>query len=287
MFRVRVFVGAGPAGNPPGLPRVGGGGGTWRGSAVKAGRFLDVVPVADHPAAIRAWRETGPGDKRVDIATFAGRWVRDNGRLRDKPPPPRGEWDVVVSDPPWPLEVLPQIWGGEVGATYSSLSLDEIRAIRPPVANPGWLFLWCLDRWLWDARQMILDWGLEYGGMMVWQKNGGVQRPDGWQGNGEYVLFGSPDIAASLVLVGRAGNPRYGDTRRFFSVNPPLSASPDERQSWARRGHSQKPDGFFALVERVCGPVARLEMFARGPRPGWDVWGDQSGGGAVGVVGSG
>ena len=112
--------------------------------------------------------------------------------------------------------------------------------------------------------------------MMVWVKNGGVKRPDGWTGNAEYALLGVSDPApAEFVVVGRAGSPRYQDTRRFFAANPPLSANDEELAAWKRREHSQKPEGFFQMVERVCGNVSRLEMYARGPRPGWDVWGDQ------------
>jgi N6-adenosine-specific RNA methylase IME4 len=38
--------------------------------------------------------------------------------------------------------------------------------------------------------------------------------------------------------------------------------------------HSAKPPEFFEIVERVTlGP--RLELFARSPREGWDVWGKE------------
>ena len=264
-------------------------------SVAAAVRVMDVVPEpANQAAVLERWRDEGVagrlglGGDSGGIVSVAGHWVRDHQRAVQKPGRPGGEYGVVVIDPPWPLVTLPQIRGGEVGATYSSLSLAEIRERPPPVGAPGWVFLWCTDRHLWNARELLAAWNLEYGGMMVWAKNGGVKRPDGWTGNGEYVLLGVSDPPpAELVVIGRAGKPRYADTRRFFAVYPPLSATPAERAAWKRRGHSEKPDGFFALVERVCGNVSRLEMYARRPRPGWDVWGDQSGGGVVGVQGGG
>jgi N6-adenosine-specific RNA methylase IME4 len=42
-----------------------------------------------------------------------------------------------------------------------------------------------------------------------------------------------------------------------------------------RRGHSQKPDAFYDLVERVSEPPY-LELFARHHRFFWDVWGNES-----------
>jgi N6-adenosine-specific RNA methylase IME4 len=51
---------------------------------------------------------------------------------------------------------------------------------------------------------------------------------------------------------------------------------PGTHYAWPRTSrHSAKPAQFFALVEAVShGPF--LEMFARGPRAGWTVWGDEA-----------
>src|SRR5690606_21951818 len=42
-----------------------------------------------------------------------------------------------------------------------------------------------------------------------------------------------------------------------------------------KREHSRKPDEQYELIE-ACSPGAYLEMFARYPRAGWTVWGDES-----------
>jgi len=42
-----------------------------------------------------------------------------------------------------------------------------------------------------------------------------------------------------------------------------------------KREHSRKPDEQYPLIE-ACSPGPFLEMFARGPRKGWSVWGNQS-----------
>lgn len=44
-----------------------------------------------------------------------------------------------------------------------------------------------------------------------------------------------------------------------------------------RREHSRKPDETYERIERLCGDVPRIELFARGPaRPGWTVWGNEA-----------
>ena len=44
-----------------------------------------------------------------------------------------------------------------------------------------------------------------------------------------------------------------------------------------KREHSRKPDEMVPLIE-ACSPGPYLELFARGLRPGWDMWGDQAAG---------
>ncbi len=48
-----------------------------------------------------------------------------------------------------------------------------------------------------------------------------------------------------------------------------------------KREHSRKPDELYDLVE-ACSPGPRLELFARGSRPGWATWGDQEADSAIG-----
>ena len=37
----------------------------------------------------------------------------------------------------------------------------------------------------------------------------------------------------------------------------------------------KSPTAFYALVESLCPAPRYLELFARKPRPGWEVWGDE------------
>jgi N6-adenosine-specific RNA methylase IME4 len=42
-----------------------------------------------------------------------------------------------------------------------------------------------------------------------------------------------------------------------------------------KREHSRKPDEQYPLIE-ACSPGPWLELFGRGLRPGWSVWGNQA-----------
>ena len=42
-----------------------------------------------------------------------------------------------------------------------------------------------------------------------------------------------------------------------------------------KREHSRKPDEIIPIIES-CSPGPFLELFARGDREGWDMWGNQA-----------
>jgi len=42
-----------------------------------------------------------------------------------------------------------------------------------------------------------------------------------------------------------------------------------------KREHARKPEEFVLLIER-CSPDPFLELFARGDREGWAMWGNQA-----------
>ena len=42
-----------------------------------------------------------------------------------------------------------------------------------------------------------------------------------------------------------------------------------------KREHSRKPDEIIPIIE-ACSQEPRIELFARGVRKGWDMWGDQA-----------
>jgi N6-adenosine-specific RNA methylase IME4 len=103
-------------------------------------------------------------------------------------------------------------------------------------------------------------WGFQYKGNLVWHK---VRKDGGSDGRGVGFYFRN---VTELCLFGvRGPNARTLQPGRS-QVNMIESR---------KREHSRKPDEQYAVIEQ-CSPGPYLELFARGTRPGWTVWGNQA-----------
>jgi len=185
------------------------------------------------------------------------------------PPPPRaGRYRVIYADPPWRFTT----WsargkGRSPEAWYDCLSVEEI--CRIPVAEwaapDAVLLLWTTDPMLERAFEVIRAWGFTYKTVgFYWVKlhpgrdPGRIAPADFATGLGFWTRA-NPEPCL-LATRGRPGR-RAGDVAKLV-VAP-------------RREHSRKPDEVYARIERLLdGPY--LELFARGARPGWDVWGTET-----------
>lgn len=178
-------------------------------------------------------------------------------------------YQTIVADPPWPQKGGGSLMGRagfldtggkSIPLPYKTMSVEEIKALDIPAGPNAHLYLWTTSGFLADAFGVLRAWGFTYSTTLVWAK-----APIG------FGLGGAYGIATEFVLFARRGslpaNGRVG--RNWFTWKRPY----DER---GKPKHSAKPPGFFEMVESVS-PGPRLEMFARGERPGWDVHGDESG----------
>ena len=103
-------------------------------------------------------------------------------------------------------------------------------------------------------------WGFEYKTNIIWEKVRKDGMPDG-RGVGFYFR----NVTEILLFGIRGDKNRTLDPGRS-QVNLIRSI---------KREHSRKPDEFVNLIER-CSSAPFLEIFARGDRAGWDMWGDQA-----------
>lgn len=173
------------------------------------------------------------------------------------------EWRTVVADPPWtpalhannPRRATLDKAGPQ--KHYPTLSLEEIKTIRPTLARQCHVYIWVLTQHVDWGYELARAWGVEPQTMLTWCKPGlGAGR---FQCNTEHVLVcrGGP----------RGGNP-FG---RGGQVAP---ATGGTHFSWPRGRHSAKPTEFFSLVEQLS-PGPFLEMYAREERPGWAAFGNE------------
>lgn len=170
---------------------------------------------------------------------------------------------TVVVDPPWtpslhannPRRATVDKAGPQ--KHYKTLSLDEIIRIEPTLAEQCHVYIWCLSQHVDWGYEIAKAWNVEPQILLTWAKPGlGAGR---FQCNTEHVL------------VCRGGS-RVGNPFGFGGQVAPATGG--TWFNWPRGKHSEKPQEFFDMVERIS-PPPFLEMYARKPRAGWAVFGDE------------
>ena len=103
-------------------------------------------------------------------------------------------------------------------------------------------------------------WGFSYKTNIIWEKVRKDGMPDG-RGVGFYFRN-----VTEILLFGIKGDKNRTLDPGRTQVNLIRSM---------KREHSRKPEEFSALIES-CSSAPFLELFARGNRDGWDMWGNQA-----------
>lgn len=171
---------------------------------------------------------------------------------------------TILADPPWQF----QNRTGKVAPEhkrlnrYGTMTLDEICAlpVEQIAAEPAHLYLWVPNALLPEGLQVMNAWGFRYISNIVWHK---VRKDGGSDGRG--VGFYFRNVTELLLFGVRGKNAR---------TLPPGRSQVNMIQS-RKREHSRKPDEQYAIIEQ-CSWGPRLEMFSRGARKGWTVWGNQA-----------
>lgn len=168
--------------------------------------------------------------------------------------PPDGRYDVVVVDPPWPvqLDAGRPVDNRDDTIGYPTMALDEIEELRPPFAEHCHVFLWTTPTFLHEAFHVLEEWGVDYRELIVWHKSRGMKKPGGMYRNAEFILYG------------RKGSPVWATEKGLYTCfNAPWD------------GKSAKPALFYEWVVEHC-PGRRIDMFSRRAIPGFDGWGNES-----------
>jgi len=166
------------------------------------------------------------------------------------------KYRCISMDPPWA-----ERGGGKCkrGADrhYPVMSYSMIEAVVcqhlgylcERVADSAHLWCWVTDNFLRDGLRLVDSIGFRYVRTMVWHKPR--------FGLGQY-LRGKHELCLFAVR---------GKLPALVRNQPSCFDAPLGR-------HSEKPARAYEIIEAVS-PGPRLEMFARQPRAGWDVWGNE------------
>jgi len=163
---------------------------------------------------------------------------------------PSGKFEVVVMDPPWAYgrDYDPQ--GSRVANPYPEMAQDELLALDPPFAHDAVLFLWTTHQFIWDAKELLDNWGFEYKATLVWDKEK--------MGIGYWFR-----MQCEFCLVAIKGKPIWQNTQWRDVIRE------------ARREHSRKPEIFYKMVEQIT-VGRRLDFFSRNQRDGWEAFGNDT-----------
>lgn len=173
-------------------------------------------------------------------------------------------YKTIYADPPWQF----QNRTGKVAPEhkrlnrYATMKLEEIKQL--PVSEvaeeKSHLYLWVPNALLPEGLEVMKAWGFEYKTNIIWEKVRKDGMPDG-RGVGFYFRN-----VTEILLFGIKGDKNRTLDAGRSQVNLIRSM---------KREHSRKPDEFIDLLEN-CSSAPYLELFARGSRNGWDMWGNQA-----------
>jgi len=173
------------------------------------------------------------------------------------------KYQIIYADPPWKQakggkkKVRP-ISSGEPLA-YATMPLERIENIIEKARNlcddDHVLFLWTIDKYLFEAEHMANRLGYKLHARMIWNKVTG--------------------IPAAFTI-------RYGQEYLIYCYHGKLlPVAKEQRGKWHSvfteqvKRHSQKPEIAYQIIESLYPDTNKLELFARAKRTGWDVWGNE------------
>lgn len=173
------------------------------------------------------------------------------------PFPPK-KYRIICADPPWVYRDKSKSHGGGAESHYACTPTSELEKLKPPSDVDSVCFMWVTYPQLEEGLKLLRAWGFVFKTVaFTWvkvNKDGSV-----YMGMGRYTRAN-----AEICLLGVKGK---GIPRKDAGIY--------NTQLHLRGKHSEKPLAFYRDIERLFGRVSRLEMFARVPRDGWDVWGNE------------
>ena len=174
------------------------------------------------------------------------------------------KYNIVYADPPWDIKYLKETKKG-IGVyelPYATMSNEEIMKlpVREMVDENAILFMWVIDSRIGIMRELMEAWGFKYKTCgFVWNKLRKDKYAYAVNANiGKYTAK-----SCEFCFIGTRGKSLAKHHTQLQYIAEP------------KREHSRKPDRIKTMITRMCGDLPRLEMFARQPSDGWDVFGNE------------
>jgi N6-adenosine-specific RNA methylase IME4 len=170
-----------------------------------------------------------------------------------------GSYRIFLADPPWKYVGLNKCdEHGHAEQHYDCLDDNQLcdfkvgdRLVKDMAEKDAVLFLWVTSPLLERSFAVMKAWGFSYKSSFIWDK---VKHNMGFYNS----------VRHELLLIGTKG-----------SCTPDVPKLVDSVQSIERTKHSEKPDEFYKIIEKMYDHGRKLELFARHTREGWDSYGNQ------------
>ena len=169
---------------------------------------------------------------------------------------PNAKYRVLYADPPWSYNDKADAGAVQAGGAerhYPSMSIAELCALPiPALCEPdAVLFLWVTSPLLFESAAVIKAWGFSYKTSIVWWKMA--------HNMGHYV-----SAQHEFLLICTRG-----------SCTPDIKELLPSVVTIKRGKHSEKPEAFRAMIDKMYPFGKRLELFARSKADNWGSWGNE------------
>jgi N6-adenosine-specific RNA methylase IME4 len=190
------------------------------------------------------------------------------------------KFGTIIVDPPWPYQVTSKHkkLTGYSDVQYKPLTIAELAAlpVGEVAADDCALFLWTTWPFVEDAMYLIKEWGFKLKTGLPWVKASSIEPA------GEAFPSTDDDNNSEIKPKGKF-KPKYGVGYWLIGCSEPILVASRGRAAvrttkiglLSRNAeHSRKPDTLYELAEMF--PKPRLEIFARRPREGWAIVGNEA-----------
>ena len=202
-----------------------------------SGKTLDKIIFIEEEGTEKERELANSADRQI---SHAYNKVKKRKKPRAKTPPlPEGLYNIILADPPWEYN-FSETDSRSIPTHYPDMDLQDICDMEIPSAEDSILFLWATNPKLEEALQVLNSWGFTYKTNMVWVKNRIIT---GYWFRGQH----------ELLLVGTKGKfpTPEPSVRRSGVLNAPI------------RGHSEKPEEVYEIIESYFPDGKYLELFSR------------------------
>ena len=173
------------------------------------------------------------------------------------------KYGLILADPPWrqsrggKKKVRPNSSGKEIPYVVQDLNTikEILKGFVEKTEENSVLFLWTIEKYLFEAEEMAKELGYKLHARMVWNKVTGIPSAFTIRYGHEYLLYMYKGKLTPIAIEER------GKIHSVFTEQV--------------KEHSRKPEISYQIIERLYPNLNKIELFARRKRQGWESWGDE------------